>query len=77
MAWAQKAAELTDFKDPLVVDTLAVAFAADGNFEAALVAAKAASDYARKSGNPQIAALIEARIPYFERQEPWPKTSRE
>ena len=53
---AQRACELTQFQNPLMVGTLAAAYAEAGQFQEARTAAEKAIALAEEAGNPELAA---------------------
>jgi tetratricopeptide (TPR) repeat protein len=74
---AQRAANLSGGSDPVVLDTLAAAFAASGRFDAALVALRRALELSEAGTRPELApefrerlALYRARRAYRERRAP-------
>jgi len=62
---AERAGELTGFKKPDLLDTLAVAYGADGRFSDAVSTAQKAVDLARSSGDKQLAEEIRGRLRLF------------
>jgi tetratricopeptide (TPR) repeat protein len=72
---AQRAAALTSGHHPIVLDTLAAAYASAGRFEDALAAAERALIGARREGDPQFAAEIRERIELYRRDQPYQKRS--
>ena len=56
--------------NPSAADTLGAAFAAAGDFEAALTAARTAEALALDSGNPGLAREIAGRIALYEAGRP-------
>ena len=67
VALAERAGELTGDRDPKVLDTLAAAQAATGDFDAAGRTARRALDLAAQSGDEALAAEIGARMSLYER----------
>ncbi len=61
LRWAQHACELTRFKDPITLDTLAVAQAASGKFQRAAATASMAVALAQQSGATNLAERISHR----------------
>ena len=59
---AQKACQLTDYKKPLYLDTLAGAFAANGNFDKAIETAQKAMDIALSADQQKEADLIRKNL---------------
>jgi tetratricopeptide (TPR) repeat protein len=62
---AERAAEVTDKRDPAVLDVLAVAYAANGRFDSAIAAAAQASDIATRAGQAALAADIRERLDLY------------
>jgi spermidine synthase len=62
---AQRACELSGNRAPGDLDTLAVAYAAAGRFDAAVVTARKAIDLARAAGQAQLVEEIEARLELY------------
>jgi len=67
---ARHAAELTQRRDPAVLDTLAAALAATGQFDRAKKTAQAALDLANSAGNLEIAQQIELRLEGYQQERP-------
>jgi tetratricopeptide (TPR) repeat protein len=59
---SEKASELTNYKEAAVLDTLAAAYAASGNFEKAITTAGKAVELALAAGNQALAERIKQRI---------------
>ena len=70
VAYALRASELARHLNPSAADTLGAAFAAAGDFEAALTAARTAEALALDSGNPGLAREIAGRIALYEAGRP-------
>ena len=64
--YAQRACELTQFKNPLMVGTLAAAYAQAGQFEEARVTTKKAIALAEEAGNPELAAKNRELLKLYE-----------
>jgi tetratricopeptide (TPR) repeat protein len=62
---AQRACELSGNRAPGDLDTLAVAYAAAGRFDAAVATARKAIDLARAAGQAQLVKEIEARLELY------------
>jgi len=62
---AERACELTDYKNPALLDTLAVAYAAVGKFPEAVDTAKKALELAESSGHNQRIEGIRSRLHFF------------
>ena len=69
IAFANRAAELTERSDAEVLDTLATAYAADAQFAAAITAAKNAIEVASAAGSIALVEEIGARLWEYERAE--------
>ncbi|TDI40687.1 MAG: tetratricopeptide repeat protein [Acidobacteria bacterium] len=67
---AQRAAELTGHRQPVVLDTLAAAYASRGDFERAVTTAEQAAELARP-GESRLADEIRARIALYRRAIPF------
>jgi tetratricopeptide (TPR) repeat protein len=67
---AQRACELTEFKRPDFVDTLAGAYAAAGKFPEAVKTAQKALDLARLENQQQLADSIKDRLERYKRGRP-------
>ena len=65
MRLAERACELTGYREADLLDTLAVAYAAAGRFPEALATAETAAAVAAKAGNLSLAAEIRSRVPLF------------
>ncbi|MHC5024154.1 MAG: hypothetical protein ACYTGG_09615 [Planctomycetota bacterium] len=68
---AERAAALTRRQSPLVLDTLAASYAAEGRFDQAVATARAAIAIARAAGRDTLAADIESRLALYERGLPY------
>ena len=62
---ANRACEITNYKIPIIVDTLAVAYAADGQFQKATETAQKALGLARASGKEVLARNIQERCELY------------
>jgi tetratricopeptide (TPR) repeat protein len=74
---AERACKITEFKEPMMMGTLAVAYAEAGRFEEAVAMARKARELALAAGQHELAekdekliALFTARQPYREPSEP-------
>jgi tetratricopeptide (TPR) repeat protein len=67
---ARRAAELAPAPHPGILDTLAAAFAASGQFELAIQTAQQAIELARAARDPA-AAAIQQRLDAYRRDRPW------
>jgi tetratricopeptide (TPR) repeat protein len=77
---AERACKATDFKEPVIVGTLAAAYAESGQFEVAVATAKKARELALAAGqqaiadkNQQLIELFNSRQPYRETTQPAPR----
>jgi Flp pilus assembly protein TadD len=68
---AQRVCDLTDNRNAVFLDTLAVAYAADGNFPQAVATAQKALDIAGPVGNNQLAEQIQKRLDLFKTGQPY------
>jgi len=75
--FAAKACELTDYKHPIILDTLAVAYAADGKFPEAVSTAEKALKLAQSSGQDELAKQIQNRLLLFNSSHPYTKSPKE
>ena len=71
LRWAQRARELTQSRVPEVLDTLAAAQAAGGDFARAVETAKQALDLATAAGNPNLAREIQSRLHLYQAGQPF------
>ena len=63
---AQHTCELTGYKDPSLLDTLAVAYAAAGRFDEAKATAEKALNIAKETGRENLAVAIQERIKLYQ-----------
>jgi spermidine synthase len=68
---AQRACELTDYKSPPILDTLATAYAAAGNFSEAVKTAEKALKLAQSTKQPQFADEIKKHLELYKRGQPY------
>ncbi len=68
---AQRAAELTGHRDPVVLDTLAAAYAAAGQFDRAVAVAQQALDLAAEVHADDLADPIRARLELYRQGQPY------
>ena len=68
---AERACELTQYKSPLIFDTLAAAYAAAGRFPEAAGTAEKAVELAGASGQKQLADVIRSHLLLFEAGQPF------
>ena len=71
----ERAAELTGRKDPSVLDILAAAYAAAGQFDRAIDAAQAAVSLATASQSPAAVDQIRARLALYQQHVPYRSTA--
>jgi len=67
----EKACEITGYNDPVILDTLAAAYAEGGRFEKAAAMGEKALGLARSRGLTELAKDIEARIKLFRDKKPF------
>jgi Flp pilus assembly protein TadD len=67
---ARKATELTGSTEPVMLDVLAVAYAAAGRFDEAMVTAEKALGLARAT-SPDLASAIQQRLELFRQRRPY------
>lgn len=70
---AQKACELTGYKEPALLDTLSVAYAAAGRFGQAIGTAEKAIELALSSGQNELAKEIQKHLQLYKAGEPYRK----
>jgi spermidine synthase len=63
--FAQRACELTEYKEPAILDTLAVAYAAAGRFTDAVTTAEQAVSAAKARGQENMVSEIQSRIELY------------
>jgi tetratricopeptide (TPR) repeat protein len=73
---ATRAAEMTGLRSPEILDTLAAAFAASGQFDEAVEAANHAASLADASGNTGLARDIRRRIRLYRSSRPYVENPR-
>jgi spermidine synthase len=74
---ARRACELTDYKRPVTMTTLAIAYAAAGRFPEAVKTAEQALDLARISGREDMVKQINRYLELFRVGQPFIETRRE
>jgi len=74
---AQRACELTDYHDAAILDTLAVAYAAENRFSEAVDAAQKALKIAQSDDNKQITNQIQQRLDLYKTNKPYIETNSE
>jgi arylsulfatase A-like enzyme/Flp pilus assembly protein TadD len=70
---SEKASELTNYKEAAVLDTLAAAYAASGDFEKAITTAGEAMELAMTAGEHGLAERIKGRQELYKAGEPYRK----
>jgi Tfp pilus assembly protein PilF len=68
---AERARELSEGKDPVILRTLAVAYAETGDFPRAAETAKVARELATSQGNTRLAATLEREIALYQSGSPY------
>ena len=68
---AEKACQLTNYEDPALVDTLAAAYASDGNFSDAIATAEKALKLAVSTDSKAWAEEIQNRLQLYKRGQPY------
>jgi tetratricopeptide (TPR) repeat protein len=71
---AERICQLTDYRMPPYLDTLAAAYASAGRFDDAVAIARKAIDLANSAGLPQVAKQIESRLQLYRRGQPYRRT---
>ena len=71
MVFAQRVVKMTKQQDPLSLDTLAAAQAANGQFGQAVQTAQAAINLANSQGNKPLAEAISRRLPFYQQGKPY------
>jgi tetratricopeptide (TPR) repeat protein len=71
---AQRACEITDYKRPVTLTTLAIAYAAAGRFDEAIKTAEKAKELATASGQRKFAADIDEYLELYKRGHPYQKS---
>ncbi|MCK4753310.1 MAG: tetratricopeptide repeat protein [Planctomycetes bacterium] len=74
---SQRACELTGYKEPTLLDTLAVAYAAIGDFPNAITTAEKAANFAEAADKKQLAQEIKSRIKLYKNNQPYIEPSRD
>ena len=69
--FAQRGCELTGYKDPMLLDTLAVSYAAAGRFEEAIATAEKALNIAKETDRESLVVGIQERIKFYEAGQPY------
>ncbi len=74
MQLATRACELTDYKNPVILDTLAVSYAALGRFAEAVETVQKALELARADQAEQLAERIQTRLMLYKTRQPYTET---
>jgi tetratricopeptide (TPR) repeat protein len=74
---AKRACELTNYKGLKITDTLAAAYAADGQFQKATETAQKALALARSSGKEALAIKIQERLELYKAHQPYRQSQPE
>jgi len=69
--FAEKACNLTGYKEPNFLDTLAAAYAAAGRFDQAVSAAEKALRLAQSAGKDKLASDIKSRLDLYKSNKPY------
>jgi tetratricopeptide (TPR) repeat protein len=70
VALADRAAHLTQGREPMVLGTLAAAYAETGSYDRAIDLEQKAADLATRQGNAQLADTLNQRLALFEKKTP-------
>ena len=68
---AQRAVQLSDNREPAILNTLAAAYAEAGRFSEALETARKAANLAARQNNRPLAESIKAKIPLYDAGTPF------
>jgi hypothetical protein len=71
---AERAAGLTGRRQPVILDTLAAAYAAAGDFERAAAIAQEAASLAAAAGATDLSADIGSRVALYHQKKPYRET---
>jgi len=77
LACAIKATSLAGAAQPVVLDTLAMAFAEAGRFDEALKNEQQAIDLDRANGQKEDAATMQQRLSLYQKHQPWRESFRQ
>lgn len=69
--YAERASKLTKHKEPAVLDTLAVTYAAAGDFDKAIETAQKAVGFATSAGNKELTSQIKNRLELYKAGNPY------
>jgi tetratricopeptide (TPR) repeat protein len=67
---AEHAVQLTSAREPVVLGTLAAAYAETGRYDQAIETGQRAADLAARQGNAPLAASLNQRLALFEQKTP-------
>ena len=73
---AEKGCQLSNNQDPVLLDTLAIIYAATGNFEQAVKIANQAIALADSSGKPELSQEIKSRLKLYQNSKPYQHTAK-
>ena len=68
---AKLACKITNYSDPITLDTLATAYAESGRFKEAIKMAQKALDLAQSEGEEDLAKEIQNRLQLFKKNKPF------
>ncbi|GAF78906.1 unnamed protein product, partial [marine sediment metagenome] len=68
---AERACQLTKYENPDLLDTLATAYAATGNFSDAVKTSEMALEQAQSANQHKLAAQIQKRLQLFKSGQPY------
>lgn len=71
---AERACDLTDYKSPAMLDTLAAAYAEAGRFDQAVETAQRALQLARAAKSEKLAKDIQSRLELYKAERPYPES---
>ena len=71
---AERAADLTGRRQPVILDTLAAAYAASGDFERAAATAQEAASLAAAAGAAALSREIDGRLALYRQEKPYRET---
>jgi tetratricopeptide (TPR) repeat protein len=74
---ADRACELSGYEHPMILDTLAAAYASASQFEKAVKVAEEALRIASESGARELAGQIEARLSLYRQKQPYVESQRD
>jgi protein O-mannosyl-transferase len=69
--YAERACELTHYRETIMVGTLAAAYAEAGRFDDAITTAQKACDLARQKGETQLLQRNQELLEYYRAHQPW------